>query len=94
MSIDSPPNRCIDDTHLLCTTLTWTSLTQRHEGELYKTLLSDYETRQKELLQENAEFSKVLQQMKKDMVHILRSKKAKLKDVNHHGDSAQVLLAS
>lgn len=57
---------------------------------MYKTLLSDYETRQKELLQENAEFNKILQQMKKDMVFILRSKKAKLKDASHHEDSTQV----
>lgn len=57
---------------------------------MYKTLLSDYEARQKELLQENAEFSRVLQQMKKDMVFILRSKKTKLKDASHHDDSTQV----
>lgn len=57
---------------------------------MYKTLLSDYETRQKELLQENAEFNRILQQMKKDMVFILRSKKAKLKDASHDEDSTQV----
>lgn len=83
---------CINPTYLLCTSLTLIPLTRRHEGELYKTLLSDYETRQKELLQENAEFSNVLQQMKKDMVHILRSKKAKLRDVCRHDDSTQVYI--
>lgn len=57
---------------------------------MYKTLLSDYETRQKELLLENAEFHKVLQQMRKDMVLILRSKKAKLKDASHHEDGPRV----
>lgn len=61
----------------------------KHEGEMYKTLLSDYESRQKELLQENAEFNRILQQMKKDMVFILRSKKAKLKDASHDEDSTQ-----
>uniref|UniRef100_A0A3Q3L9M1 Synovial sarcoma, X breakpoint 2 interacting protein b n=1 Tax=Mastacembelus armatus TaxID=205130 RepID=A0A3Q3L9M1_9TELE len=43
----------------------------KHEGEMYKTLLSDYDTRQRQLLLENAELRKVLQQMKKDMVSIL-----------------------
>lgn len=61
---------------------------------MYKTLLSDYDTRQKELLQENAELNKVLQQMKKEMVSILRSKKAKLKDGSHHDDDTQVKQAA
>lgn len=42
---------------------------------MYKTLLSDYDTRQRELMLENAELKKVLQNMKKDMVSILKSKK-------------------
>lgn len=61
---------------------------------MYKTLLSDYDTRQKELLQENAELNKVLQQMKKEMVSILRSKKATLKDGSHRDDDTQVKQAT
>ncbi|XP_041698691.1 afadin- and alpha-actinin-binding protein isoform X1 [Coregonus clupeaformis] len=43
----------------------------RHEGEMYKSLLSDYEGRQRALMLENAELKKVLQQMKREMVSIL-----------------------
>ncbi|XP_023259115.1 afadin- and alpha-actinin-binding protein-like [Seriola lalandi dorsalis] len=46
-------------------------VTASHEGEMYKSLLSDYETSQKSLMLENAELKKVLQQMKKEMIHIL-----------------------
>ncbi|XP_069013759.1 synovial sarcoma, X breakpoint 2 interacting protein a [Embiotoca jacksoni] len=42
-----------------------------HEGEMYKSLLSDYEASQRSLMLENAELKKVLQQMKKEMIHIL-----------------------
>ncbi|XP_050933299.1 afadin- and alpha-actinin-binding protein isoform X3 [Lates calcarifer] len=55
----------------------------KHEGEMYKTLLSDYDTRQRELVLENAELRKVLQQMKKDMVSILSSRKQTLKGDKH-----------
>ncbi|KAM7409493.1 hypothetical protein PAMA_001126 [Pampus argenteus] len=55
----------------------------KHEGEMYKTLLSDYDNRQKELVLENAELRKVLQQMKKDMVSILSSRKATPKGDKH-----------
>ncbi|XP_077573968.1 afadin- and alpha-actinin-binding protein-like [Stigmatopora nigra] len=48
----------------------------KHEGEMYKTLLTDYESTQRELLLENAELRKVLKQMKKDMVVILSSRKS------------------
>ncbi|KAG5850060.1 synovial sarcoma, X breakpoint 2 interacting protein a isoform X1 [Anguilla anguilla] len=51
----------------------------RHEGEMYKTLLNDYENRQKDLMMENAELKKVLQQMKKEMVSILSPRKHSLK---------------
>ncbi|TRY94274.1 hypothetical protein DNTS_007117 [Danionella cerebrum] len=47
----------------------------RHEGEMYKTLLGDYETRQSSLMLENSELKKVLQHMKKDMMAILSPKK-------------------
>ncbi|XP_023151222.2 afadin- and alpha-actinin-binding protein-like isoform X1 [Amphiprion ocellaris] len=58
----------------------------KHEGEMYKTLLSDYDTRQRELQLENAELRKVLQQMKKDMVSILSSRKPAAKgDKHEHG---------
>lgn len=42
-----------------------------HEGEMYKSLLSDYEASQRSLMLENAELKKVLQQMKKEMIHVL-----------------------
>nr|XP_046263402.1 synovial sarcoma, X breakpoint 2 interacting protein a isoform X2 [Scatophagus argus] len=45
--------------------------TASHEGEMYKSLLGDYEASQKSLMLENAELKKVLQQMKKEMIHIL-----------------------
>ncbi|KAJ8376405.1 hypothetical protein SKAU_G00069850 [Synaphobranchus kaupii] len=51
----------------------------RHEGVMYKTLLNDYENRQKDLMIENAELKKVLQQMKKEMVSILSPRKHSLK---------------
>lgn len=50
-------------------------LTLRHEEEMYKTLLSDYDNRQRELVLENTELRKVLQQMKRDIVTILSSRK-------------------
>ncbi|XP_009294831.2 synovial sarcoma, X breakpoint 2 interacting protein a isoform X2 [Danio rerio] len=47
----------------------------RHEGEMYKALLTDYEARQRSLMLENSELKKVLQHMKKDMIAILSPKK-------------------
>lgn len=38
---------------------------------MYKSLLGDYEARQRSLMLENTELKKVLQQMKKEMIHIL-----------------------
>ncbi|XP_026160965.1 afadin- and alpha-actinin-binding protein-like isoform X2 [Mastacembelus armatus] len=61
----------------------------KHEGEMYKTLLSDYDTRQRQLLLENAELRKVLQQMKKDMVSILSSRKSTLKEDKHDDNYIQ-----
>uniref|UniRef100_A0A8C7VX45 Uncharacterized protein n=1 Tax=Oncorhynchus mykiss TaxID=8022 RepID=A0A8C7VX45_ONCMY len=43
----------------------------RHEGEMYRSLLSDYEVRHRALMLENVELKKVLQQMKWEMVSIL-----------------------
>lgn len=51
----------------------------RHEGEMYKTLLSDYDSRQRELALENAELKMVLHQMKKEIAAILKSRKRSLK---------------
>lgn len=48
-----------------------TKVTASHEDEMYKSLLSDYEERQRALMLENTELKKVLQQMKKEMIHIL-----------------------
>ncbi|CAL8345170.1 unnamed protein product [Merluccius merluccius] len=42
-----------------------------HEGDMYKSLLNDYEARQRSLMVENSELKKVLQQMKRDMMYIL-----------------------
>ncbi|XP_014189392.1 afadin- and alpha-actinin-binding protein isoform X1 [Haplochromis burtoni] len=62
----------------------------KHEGEMYKTLLSDYDARHRELVLENAELRKVLQQIKKDMVSILSSRKpaAKSDKPEHSGVQA------
>lgn len=43
---------------------------------MYKSLLSDYEASQRSLVLENSELRKVLQQMKKDMIHILSPRQA------------------
>ncbi|KAM9797416.1 afadin- and alpha-actinin-binding protein-like isoform X2 [Syngnathus typhle] len=48
----------------------------KHEGDMYKTLLGDYESRQRDLLLENAELRKVLKQMKKEMMGILSSRRS------------------
>ncbi|XP_063056366.1 afadin- and alpha-actinin-binding protein-like isoform X2 [Engraulis encrasicolus] len=45
-----------------------------HEEEMYQVLLRDFESRQRELLLENAELRKVLTQIKKEMVSILSPK--------------------
>ncbi|KAK7945485.1 hypothetical protein WMY93_001213 [Mugilogobius chulae] len=62
-----------------------------HEGDMYKSLLSDYEASQRSLMLENAELKKVLQQMKKEMIHILSprqtSKGATADDGHEQGDS-------
>ncbi|CAB1324743.1 unnamed protein product, partial [Coregonus sp. 'balchen'] len=52
-------------------------------GEMYKTLLNDYDSRHKQLLMENAELKKVLQQMKRDMVTILSPRKPSLCGEKH-----------
>ncbi|KAM6305344.1 afadin- and alpha-actinin-binding protein isoform 2-T2 [Aegotheles albertisi] len=52
----------------------------RNAEEMYKVLLSDYEQRQKQLLVENAELKKVLQQMKKEIISLLPPQKQKPKE--------------
>lgn len=47
----------------------------RNEDEMYKILLNDYEYRQKQILLENAELKKVLQQMKREMISLLSPQK-------------------
>ncbi|XP_036045963.1 afadin- and alpha-actinin-binding protein isoform X2 [Onychomys torridus] len=49
----------------------------RNEDEMYRVLLNDYEYRQKQILMENAELKKVLQQMKKEMISLLSPQKKK-----------------
>ncbi|TNM87976.1 hypothetical protein fugu_006197 [Takifugu bimaculatus] len=61
----------------------------KHEGQLFQTLLSDYEARQRELLLENAELNKVLQQMKGEMTSILRSNKSNLTGDTYQDDVTQ-----
>ncbi|KAE8609390.1 hypothetical protein XENTR_v10011796 [Xenopus tropicalis] len=51
----------------------------KNEEEMYRVLLNDYEQRQKQLMVENAELKKVLQQMKKEMISILSQRKTKEK---------------
>lgn len=46
----------------------------RHEGEMYKTLLNEFDNRQRELMMENIELRKVLQQMKREMMGVLNSR--------------------
>nr|XP_061799003.1 afadin- and alpha-actinin-binding protein-like isoform X2 [Nerophis lumbriciformis] len=47
-----------------------------HEGQMYKSMLHDYEASQRALMVENAELKKVLQQMKREMIHILSPRQA------------------
>lgn len=62
-----------------------------HEGEMYKSLLSDYEKSQKSLMLENAELKKVLQQMKKEMMHILSPRKSTSRGATADDGQEQVL---
>lgn len=64
--------------------------TASHEGEMYKSLLSDYEASQRSLMLENAELKKVLQQMKKEMIHILSPRQPTTKGVSANDSLKQV----
>ncbi|MED6260897.1 hypothetical protein ATANTOWER_030962 [Ataeniobius toweri] len=63
----------------------------KHEGEMYRTLLSDYDMRQRELVLENAELRTVMQQMKKEMVSILKSRKLALKGEKQELNGVQAI---
>uniref|UniRef100_A0A8C4HGZ3 Afadin-and alpha-actinin-binding protein n=1 Tax=Dicentrarchus labrax TaxID=13489 RepID=A0A8C4HGZ3_DICLA len=60
--------------------------TASHEGEMYKSLLSDYEASQRALMLENAELKKVLQQMKKEMMHILSPRQLSTRGADSDGE--------
>lgn len=61
-----------------------------HEGEMYKSLLSDYEASQRALMLENAKLKKVLQQMKKEIMHILSSRQSSTKGATADDSQDQV----
>lgn len=62
-----------------------------HEGEMYKSLLSDYEASQRALMVENTELKKVLQQMKKEIIHILSSRQPSVRGATADDGQEQVL---
>lgn len=61
---------------------------------MYKVLLSDYEQRQKQLLLENAELKKVLQQMKREIISLLPPQKQKPKERSEDGPVSTVKIQS
>lgn len=60
---------------------------------MYKTLLSEFDNRQRELMMENIELKKVLQQMKREMVGVLNSKKTCQKEEKQSNNMDQVRLS-
>lgn len=58
---------------------------------MYKSLLSDYEASQRALMLENTELKKVLQQMKKEIMHILSSRQSSTKAATGDDSQDQVL---
>lgn len=58
---------------------------------MYKCLLGDYETSQRVLMLENAELKKVLQQMKKEMIHILSPREHSTRGATADDSQEQVL---
>lgn len=59
---------------------------------MYKSLLSDYEASQQSLMLENSELKKVLQQMKKDMIHILSPRQASNRGTRADDSQEQVFI--
>ncbi len=57
---------------------------------MYKTLLNEFDNRQRELMVENIELKKVLQQMKREMVGVLNSKKMSQEEEKQSNDMDQV----
>lgn len=57
---------------------------------MYKTLLSEFDNRQRELMVENIELKKVLQQMKREMVGVLNSKKTCQREEKQSNNTDQV----
>lgn len=57
---------------------------------MYKSLLSDYEASQRSLMLENTELKKVLQQMKKEMIHILSPRKPSARGATADDSQEQV----
>lgn len=59
---------------------------------MFKSLLNDYEARQRSLMLENAELKKVLQQMKKEMIFILSPRKPYSRGAHAEDSLEQVFL--
>lgn len=59
---------------------------------MYKSLLSDYEASQRSLMLDNSELKKVLQQMKKDMIHILTPRQASNRGTRTDDSQEQVFI--
>lgn len=57
---------------------------------MYKTLLNEFDNRQRELMMENIELKKVLQQMKREMMGVLNSKKICKKEEKQSNNLDQV----
>ena len=61
---------------------------------MFKSLLNDYETSQRSLMLENAELKKVLQQMKKEMIHILSPQQPATRGATADDSQEQVFVAT
>lgn len=59
---------------------------------MYKSLLSNYEASQRSLMLENSELKKILQQMKKDMIHILTPRQASNRGTRADDSQEQVTI--
>lgn len=57
---------------------------------MYQTLLKDFDNRQRELMLENVELRKVLQQIKKEMISILSPKQSSWREVRQEHCENQV----
>lgn len=57
---------------------------------MYQTLLNDFDNRQRELMLENVELRKVLQQIKNEMIGILSPKKSNWREARQEHGGNQV----